>query len=41
MQITEVRVKIMRTADDEKLKGFADITFEGFFCNTWDKNIKK
>lgn len=31
MQITEVRVKTMRVADDEKLKGFADITFEGFF----------
>ncbi len=31
MQITEVRVKTMRVADEEKLKGFADITFEGFF----------
>ena len=31
MQITEVRVKTVVGEDDEKLKGFADVTLNGFF----------
>ena len=31
MRVTEVRVKVVRNGNDTKLRGYADVTFEGIF----------
>ena len=31
MRVTEVRIKLVRTENDNKLRGYADVTFEGIF----------
>ncbi len=31
MRVTEVRIKLVRTESDNKLRGYADVTFEGIF----------